>query len=275
MIERTCLKSSRLGQALSPPAYPHNAAEVFREPRVRLSQPVGTLMPFARLAQILGRSKSTTHHWFGIHEHPQLIGFLCLLERFDFSARLAFIDTYCREYPTLEHPWLDSTAPQVQALKTIIKRGNGITVVAANKDDRASTFLVTALGHARRSASHRKDDPLGIDAHRPDWFVPVESLSYVDVSTSEAEIRNFALRMLPRILTTSGKLIVLSGVDAFVKEFRNDLLRCSARNHLLVTLMEPSSVFGSRLPGEGRIEVIAPYVTERRTPRLQLSVHSL
>jgi hypothetical protein len=55
---------------------------------------------------MLGRSKSTTYNWFDIFHHPQVLGFLCLLERLPPAERQSFIEAHCPAYPTLDDPRL-------------------------------------------------------------------------------------------------------------------------------------------------------------------------
>src|SRR5271154_7021102 len=91
----------KTGQLITAPAYPFSARDLFSDLRSRLADEHGCLMKFDRLAQMIGKYKSTTHAWFENYHPPHILAFMLLIERLSPEKRLAFLEKHCRAYPTL------------------------------------------------------------------------------------------------------------------------------------------------------------------------------
>jgi hypothetical protein len=190
-------------------------------------------MTFDRLAEIAGTSKSTAHHRLALSGQPQVVAFLCWLERLSPARRHAYIDAHCRLFPSLEHPLLAHSTVQISKLGELLHQQRGLTLlVGGTAYSRA--FLVTALGHSCRPTKGRRQGAAGIDLHLCPHLVPVESLIYVDGAVDINLIRQVALKVWPRILTASARLLIFHGLWSAVPELRADIARCTRHKHVIL-----------------------------------------
>jgi len=216
-----------------PPAYPFTARQLFGQLRSRLADEHQNHPSFERLARMIGRPTSTTHHWFGMYDHPHVIGFMALLERLSSASRLAFIEMHCRVLPTLADPRLAHSPEQDFRFADLLNQAAGLTAVTGGTDY-SRTFLLTALGHSFRRCDGRQKPPAGIDVHQPRLFVPVTSLTYIDDSLALHRIRELTLKVWPRIMTSNARLLLFNRVWSLVPEVREDLLRCAQRKNVVI-----------------------------------------
>jgi hypothetical protein len=233
MIECNHGKSSWGSGVIKPPAYPFTAQDLYADLRARLEAETGEELSFKRLGQIIGRSKSTAHQWFSISGQAQFIAWLCLMERLSTKARISFIETHCRVFPSLEHALLIHAPSKVGKLHELLRQKTGLSILCGG-DDRMRVFVATAMGHAYRDAAGHLGSPVGIDVNCPFEFVPLESLAYIRNTLPPFEIKRLLLNAWPRIQTSSGKLIILNGVWNRMTEIREEILRCAKRNHVLL-----------------------------------------
>ena len=164
---------------------------------------------------------------------PQVVDFLCWLERLSPARRHAYIDTHCRHFPSLEHPSLAHATAQTSKLRELLGQQRGLTLVAGGTTH-ARAFLVTALGHSCRRAGGRRQAAAGIDLHLCSSLVPVESLIYVDGAADVHLIRQVALKVWPRIVTSSARLLLFHGLWSAVPELRRDIIRCARQRHVIL-----------------------------------------
>ena len=113
---------------------------------------------------IRDRSKSTTYNWFDIFHHPQVLGFLCLLERLPPAERQSFIEAHCRAYPTLDDPRLAHAPRKAAKLLELLDQKAGLTLITGGTDF-SRTFVFTALAHAASRAGGKLLSGAGIDLH--------------------------------------------------------------------------------------------------------------
>ena len=196
-------------------------------------------MRFRRLGEVLGEKGRTAFYWFEEYHQRPLLGVFCCLERLTGPARHALIDRYCRIFPTLEHPGLAHSPSKVRKLQGLLQKTHGLSVVTGTEWSRC--YLIHAMGHSyRRSCS--KGHPLaGIDLHRPTRFVPLEECIYFDGSAGLDHVRPAAIKVWPKVLTSSARLIILNGVWA-IQELRADILKLAARTHVLLAAAEPPNM---------------------------------
>jgi hypothetical protein len=190
-------------------------------------------LSFDRLAEIAGTSKSTTHHRFPLSDQPQVVNFLCWLERLSPARRHAYIDTHCRHFPSLEHPLLAHAAAQTSRLRELLDQQRGLTLVTGGTAY-SRAFVVTALGHSYRRLGGRRRAAAGIDLHLCSSLVPVESLIYVDGTADRHLIRQLALKVWPRILTSPAGLFLFHGLWSAAPELRKDIIRCARHKHVVL-----------------------------------------
>jgi hypothetical protein len=229
-IKRTNAISSGL---IKTPGYPFTARDLFEDLRSRLGLELGEEINFKRLGQLTGRTKSTAHHWFAVSSQPQILALMALLERLSVTQRQEFIETHCRLIPSLEHPILAHAPAKTGEMLELLRQKNGLTVICGGTESNRM-FLVTALGHAYRHGGGQLRSAAGIDLHSPIKIVPVESLNYINPALNPKQVRELASSIWPKIVTGSSRLVILNGIWGAVPELREAIIRCSARNHVLL-----------------------------------------
>jgi hypothetical protein len=218
---------------MTAPGYPFSARDIFGDLRSRLAAEHRHPMSFERLAKMLGRSKSTTYNWFDIFHHPQVLGFLCLLERLPPAERQSFIEAHCRTYPTLDDPRLAHAPGKAAKLLELLDQKAGLTIITGGTDF-SRAFVFTALAHAASRADGRLPAAAGIDLHRSNFFVPVESLIYIDGDLGLDHARRLTHKIWPRVLTSGVPRLFFNRVWSSVPEVREDLLRCAGFKHVVI-----------------------------------------
>jgi hypothetical protein len=218
---------------MTAPGYPFSARDIFGDLRSRLAAEHRRPMSFERLAKMLGRSKSTTYNWFDIFHHPQVLGFLCLLERLPPAERQCFIEAHCRAYPTLDDPRLAHAPGKTGQLLELLDQKAGLTIITGGTDF-SRTFVFTALAHAASRADGKLPAAAGIDLHRSNLFVPVESLIYIVGDLDPDHARRLTQRIWPRVLTSGAPRLFFNRVWSSVPEVRDDLLRCAGFKHVVI-----------------------------------------
>lgn len=270
MAESIGVGRRKLSGAIAPPAYPFTGPGLFRDLRARLSEPGQRLVSFRRLAQLIGHPRSTTHHWFEVFDHPQLAAFMCLLERLPIHHRHAFIEAHCRVLPTLEHSWLSHDPAGVSKLQAVLRNKTGLTVVTG-AEDQARTFVVTALGYSYSAG--RQNQAAGVDLSRPNDFVPLESLIYIDPAIGSPKVREVARKLWPRVATSASRLIILNKVWSAVPELHCAVLRLTDFKHVVVgeNQLPDMNTFRSRLPT--RVHEVTTSKVARCRGCIQIAVH--
>lgn len=102
--------------------------------------------------------------------------------------------------------------------------------------EKLRTLLITAIGHVatnRLGPEHVR----GIDLHQPDYFVPVESVNYIDPGSRRA--KELAQSAWPTVATSSAKLVLLNNAWSALSEWRDQIIRCSRRKHILLAEEDP------------------------------------
>ena len=220
-------------ELITAPAYPFTARELFGNLRGLLSEARREPMSYDRLAKIVGKSKSTTHHWFELFAHPHVLAFMCLLERLSPAQRHDYIEAHCRIFPTLNHPILANSPKEVAKLLLLLNQSAGLTIVTGGRES-SRTFVLTALGHTQRGSVGSRQRVAGLDLHRPRNFVPVESVTYIDGSIGLKHVRQLTLRVWTRILTSKAPIMLFNGVWSAVPQVREDLVRCTKLKHVVI-----------------------------------------
>jgi hypothetical protein len=226
---------------MTAPGYPFSARDIFGDLRSRLAAEHRRPMSFKRLAKMLGRSKSTTYNWFDIFHHPHVLGFLCLLERLPPAERHSFIEAHCRAYPTLDDPRLAQAPGKAAKLLELLNQKAGLTIITGGTDF-SRAFVFTALANAASRADGKLPAAAGIDLHRSNLFVPVESLVYIAEDLGPDHARRLTQKIWPRVLTSGAPRLFFNRVWSSVPEVREDLLRCAGFKHVVIAEEGPSDV---------------------------------
>jgi len=162
-----------------------------------------------------------------------VLGFLCLLERLPPAERHSFIEAHCRAYSTLDDPRLAHAPGKTGQLLELLDQKAGLTIITGGTDF-SRTFVFTALAYAASRADGKLPAVAGIDLHRSNLFVPVESLFYINGDLGSDHARRLTQRIWPRVLTSGAPRLFLNGVWSAVPEVRDDLLRCARFKHVII-----------------------------------------
>lgn len=215
------------------PGYPFTGQILLDDLRARLSAQLGEQMSFERLSKIIGKSKSTTHHWFTVFSQPHLLAFMGLLEQLSPTQRHSYIDSHCRVFPNFEHPWLAHSPANIDLLLDVTNQLKGLTIITGGTA-LSRTFLMHAIGHSYRRTHRQSSGAVGLDLHRPDHFVPVDSFLYIDGTVGVNHVSQLVLKLWPRILTSSATLICLNDVWSSLPTLRHDIVRCAIKRHAVL-----------------------------------------
>src|SRR3569833_2927080 len=130
-------------EIIEPPAFPTPGNNIFERVGTAVSASRGYQMQNIEFAQIIGRSDSTTSHWFGVFDHPHIVSLFCLLEHLQSADRHRVVDSLCRELPLFEHSRLKHNPVAAAKLKNLLTQSTGLTLVVSGTEEQR-TFLVSA-----------------------------------------------------------------------------------------------------------------------------------
>lgn len=212
------------------PGYPFDARTVLGHLRSRLAREFGRHLTYQELGRLTGKSKSTAHYWFNLYRHPQLLGFMALLENLNQEQRACFIESHCRELPTIDHSDLPWPSDKLEAL---LGKKSGLSILTGG-NARESSCALAALGHSyiRRSATN--DLPTGFDPRPPTDLVQVQGLYYLKKEQDKKCLRELVLSLWPKILTSTRPLLLFNGLWGLVPDVRKDLLCLAERKHVVL-----------------------------------------
>ncbi len=218
---------------IQPPAFPLAGNKLLERAGAAVGASRGYPLRNVELARLMGRSESTTSFWLGVYPHPHLVAYFCLLEQLSPTERHRVVDDACRDLPTLDHPRLRHNPITVTALKTLLSQPSGLTLITGGTAHQR-TFLLTAFGHSFRRADRLHRGPVGIDLHQPDWFVPVESLTYISATKHPpAELVHTVGAVWSTLRSSASPLVLLNDVWAAAPRLHNELLTLAVTRHVI------------------------------------------
>ncbi len=103
-------------------------------------------------------------------------------------------------------------------------------IVGGTAIDRS--FVIAALGH--EACAGNGSPPVGFCHCRPDKFVPVESLTYLEPSFALSELPYLIEESWPRMVTSPARMLILDRVWPGVKCQQEQLLHVSLTKHLVI-----------------------------------------
>lgn len=218
---------------ITTPGYPFAARELLQELRRLLSREFGRRMTYAELGKMIGRGRSTTHRWFDESAQRQLVALFCFLERLSPERRHAYIDAHCRVFATMAHPRLSYSPITTGRLMHLLELPTGLTFVVGGAET-CRTFLVSALGHALRPGSGKQHSAAGIDLHRPDDFVPLPGVVYIDGALAAERTGEIAAEFVPKVLASSAPLLVFNGVWSLLTEWHREILQSTKHKKVII-----------------------------------------
>jgi len=220
-------------ELVHPPAFHIPGNRIFERIGAAVSEARGYLLGNQAFARLIGRSESTTSHWFGVFPQPHLVSFFCLLEQLPPLDRKRVIDELCRDLPLFDHPRLKHNPIATASLKNLLKQKTGLSLLVSGTDEQR-TFVLTALGHTFCRLDEQHRTAAGIDVHDPEWFVPIETLLYLKGPANSAHVSGLVRGIWPEVINTKSPLVLLNGIWSAMPELRRDILSLARRKHVIV-----------------------------------------
>lgn len=195
----------------------------------------GRVATYVDMEQWTGVPQGTLTDWFGNRGRPTADFLLQLLERLAEPARHGTIDLACKTFPKLEGKRLVCDATTISQLKTIACQMNGLTFITGTEaTDEARTYLLTALGNTFLDHTERPRRISGIDAHKPDWFVPLPGVNYLQNRMNPAHLREAVQELWPDICAGKNHLVVLNRIWSAAPNFQRDIKALANDNNVVV-----------------------------------------
>jgi hypothetical protein len=223
---------STANQPIQHPAYPYRADQILEKLRGVLQNHLRRRMTFDQLGRLSAQPLTTAHYRWIQSLGPRLIVLMSLLEQLPASDRDAFMSSFCRPLPSLQHPRLAHSLENTSALLDALRQPNGLTVLRGGSEFER-TFVLTAIGHdfARFDPQHRL--VAGLDLHRPIDVVPIQTLIYLDI-LDEGEMRASVGRIWPDFENSRSPLILLNRVWSKIPEMRPRIADWARHRHVVV-----------------------------------------
>jgi hypothetical protein len=202
--------------------------------KAELDRQHGGPVPFEGLAKYAGESPSTAFDRLHRTRQQQIEGLLCLLERIPEHARHRLINQSLRCLPSLNDPKLNHDPTVVSCLRGMLQQTTGLTIIHGATPG-IRTYFCAALGHEQRGTVR------GIDIHQPDWFVPVEGVTYVANERSHGVLSSLCLQNWNGLTRNRAALYVFNGTWLTVPGITDRILELTHESHCLVADEFPAS----------------------------------
>lgn len=203
-----------------------------------LHSTLGTSPTNAEWAEWTGVSERTVQDWYNDKGRPTAEFVLQLLERINEKHRHDIVDSVCRVYPTLEHPRLKCDRTIISRLKTIACQPRGLVFIQGGNDE-SRTFLLSAIGYTFLSLTARPHRLVGLDAHEPDWFVPLPGVHYLGNLFHPAKLLQAARDNWPKLQVPETHLVVLNATGVLMADFQRQIRALTARCSVVVAEAAP------------------------------------
>lgn len=233
MNERKSQFPQSASEIIHPPAFPTPGNSIFERIGTAVSASRGYTLENIDFARLIGRSESTTSHWFGVSSQPHVVSCFCLLEQLPAVDRHRVVDSLCRDLPLFDHPRLRHDPVTNATLKNLLVQNAGLTVIVGGSREQR-TFLINALGHTFCRIDPRHRQATGLDLHEPNWFVPVETVLYLKGSADPQHASAPVRRVWKDIIASEKPLVLLNGIWSAWPELRDDILLLAARKHVII-----------------------------------------
>lgn len=202
---------------LSSPTLCSRVTRMLRRAQNSLHSAGGDSPTYSELALWMDVAEGTVKYWLAGKGKPTAEFLIKLLERIPEAARHQILDEGCRVWPTLEHQRLRADATVLSRLKSILGQAQGLVFIQGGSDE-TRTFLVAALGHSFLALTQRPHQVLGLDAHEPDWFVPVPGVTYLGNTFSPALLAQTVREHWPQAKSGRAQLFLLNAIWPAVPE---------------------------------------------------------
>ncbi len=244
-------KQKRMKQQVSAPSRISIPPSVYRPDRVRsllfatkleLERFHGRELTFDELGRFAGQAASTAFDKLQKSKHPQVEALLGWLERLPEAVRSELLAGTCRCFTSLEHPKLSHNPVQVSMLKELLRQPSGLTVVTGG-NEWLRAFVLSALGQSSLRLGPASRMVAGIDKLLPDWFVPVDGITYLNTPAGESPARDLVVSIWRTMQDANKKLVLLNGVVAALDDSHTQIFALSRKCSVFVsdaeTIVQP------------------------------------
>jgi hypothetical protein len=198
-----------------------------------LHSALGTPPTYEELEEWTGVAERTIKDWCNNKGRPTAEFVLQLLERIPERQRDQILASAYRLYPSLEHPRLKCDQTIVSRLKTIVRQPCGMVFIQGG-DDESRTLLLTAMGHAFLGLTARPHGLAGLDAHEPDWFVPLPGVRYLRNLFQPVALLQVAKDNWPKFLASGSQLVVFNAMGVMMGDFHRQIKALTVRCPVIV-----------------------------------------
>jgi len=219
------------------PAYPFSGRELFGEVRRLLEKKMQIKLTVRRLSKMLGMPTSTIHYWLEAYPHPQLIGFMSLLERLSPLERYAFVDEHSRIRPSFTHKCVVDNPASRTHVFALLRKKTGLTLICRGGSS-SQRFILSAFANCDAAIDGAHKEVLGIDLHRPTDYLPIDGLHYIDGTSGLNAVRAAVNQVWPKIITSKCSLLLFNRLWSALPEMRLDILRLAHTRHVVLADIE-------------------------------------
>ena len=253
------LRADETDQSHSPLFPAARITRLLSDLKASLGQAEGQLLTYEDWAQIAGRPANTIFSWCAGGAAHQLEVLLASMERLTAEERHRLIDRACRDYPTLGHPMLAHDFVACSRLTTLLRQPSGLSLIQG-EPEHMRTFVLTSLGHSARSLESKNVTVAGVDTHRPDEFVPVPGVRYLDNPLRSAEIEQHFKRLWPTLRAARARLFLFNDIWRRVPALQPEILDLARTSHVMVADalgLKPGDLAG-RHPAPAHLITVSP-----------------
>jgi hypothetical protein len=177
---------------------------------------------YREMKRITGVEISTLESWCVSAPLDQVRALFRLLSVVPTQQRFELIRAATFLFPRLDHEFLSGDRFLAAGLARIASKTNGISLILGD-----SAYLLTFLATAFANTARANGASLfGIDAHAPDWFIPVEGVEY---SVSEVDDE-----LLSKV--RSANTVIVNGLWAKLSRAQQlQILKLTESSHLIIT----------------------------------------
>jgi len=209
-------------------------AVLLRRLQSALKGRLGKSPTYTDMAEWTGVGDRTIMDWFNNSGRPTAHFLLELLDRTSAHDRSQIINEACREWPTMESARFKCDRTMISQLKTILAQREGLTLIQGGDSAEGRTFFLSALANLFLENTERPCGVVGVDVHKPDWFVPVPGVKYLDNPIQLSRMRQAVRQAWPALIKGRLNLIILNGILSSMPKLQLHVNALARRRHIIV-----------------------------------------
>lgn len=242
--------------------------------KLSLGQAEGRQVSYDDWEQIAGRPANTIASWSAGGAAHQLQVLLASLERLAIEERHRLIDRACRDYPTLRHPKLAHDLIACSRLGTLLRQSAGLTFIQGGAEH-MRTFVLTALGHSAGAPHLPRITVDGVDIHRPDAFVPVIGLNYLDNTVRHADIERKFNGLWPSIRAKGAPLILLNEIWRAVPTMHRQIMEAAQKSHVVVADVAALKAGDLAIGVSAPVHLVTVFAAKERSDWIRIEIQAI